>query len=69
MKADKINELINRKNDELERNALDQAAQIINEIAAQQQAKQRIDGRIAELRAELKELEIASVKSQDILGE
>lgn len=69
MKAEKINELINRKNDELEREALNRAADIINEIARQQEAKQNIDKRICELRAELKELEIATIKAQEIMGE
>lgn len=68
MTNDKLNQIIADKNDRLERDAVDQARRIIDQIAEYQQAKVEAETRIAALREELKKLEIVQVNAASILG-
>lgn len=69
MNADKLNQIIERKNERLEERAVNEAQRIIEKIADLQIAKQDADTKIIELRAELKKLEVQSVDAKSILGE
>lgn len=69
MDAGKLNELVARKNEQLEEEALNHARQIINDIAREQQRVQDSAKRISELQAELKALNITSLDPKTILGQ
>lgn len=69
MHNDKLKQIIARKNEQLEHEAVNRAAEIINEIADYQQAKVTADAKIVELRAELKALQIQQINETSILGD
>lgn len=68
MTNDKLKQIIARKNEQLEQQAVNRASEIINEIATLQQAKKDADAEIVTLRAELKTLEVQQVDETSILG-
>ena len=64
----KLQAIIERKNDRLERDALDEAAGIIDAIANKQLLIVRTQSEIKELREKLTALEIEQLDSASILG-
>jgi DNA repair exonuclease SbcCD ATPase subunit len=69
MTRDKLNTLIQQKNERLERDALHSAEQLIDSIAAEQKRIVEANERIAKLREELKQLSISQMDAEAILGE
>lgn len=69
MNNDKIRQIIARKNEQLEENAVHSARQIIDAIARLQQTKIDADKEIQSLRSELKTLEVQQVNETSILGD
>jgi len=69
MKSDKLTEIIERKNQRLEDQAVATAEQLINEILTLQNAMAEAQSRIVECQAELKKLEVQTVDPAKILGE
>ncbi len=69
MDAGKLNNLITRKNERLEQDALDNASSIIDAIAAEQQKIADSNKRIGELQAELKALEVNQIDPAKVLGQ
>lgn len=69
MHNDKLKQIIARKNEQLEHEAVNRASEIINEIADYQQAKVTADAKIVELRAELKALQIQQINETSVLGD
>lgn len=68
MNNDKLKQLIARQNERLESNATEEAARIINQIAECQQAKNEADKEIAQLREQLKKIQIQQLDETSILG-
>lgn len=68
MTEQKLKDIIARKNEQLEQNAVGHATEIINAIAECQQDIVESNKRIETLRAELKALEIQQIKPESILG-
>lgn len=68
MTEQKLKDIIARKNEQLEQNAVSRATEIINAIAECQQDIVEANKRIEILRAELKALEIQQIKPESILG-
>lgn len=68
MTNDKLSEIIQEKNERLERDAVDRARRIIDQIAEYQSAKVDAETKIIALRDELKKLEIVRVEPTSILG-
>lgn len=68
MEAEKLRDIIKSKNDDLEREVLRTAESIIEAIVAQQHLIARATKRVAELRAELVQLEVEELDSAEILG-
>lgn len=68
MTEQKLKDIIARKNEQLEQNAVSYATEIINAIAECQQDIVEANKRIEALRAELKALEIQQIKPESILG-
>ncbi len=68
MDSTKLQSIIDRKNDHLERKALDEASDIIESIASKQSLITRTQEEIAELRTRLTTLEIKQLDSAAILG-
>ena len=68
MQNDKLKQIIERKNERLEEQALREASDIIDEIGKQQARIREANSKIVELRAELKKLEVESVDAGEILG-
>lgn len=68
MTTDKLNSIIAQKNEQLERQALNRASQIIDEIAEQQRIIAQSQKDISELRAELVGLQIEQINPVSILG-
>jgi len=64
----KLQDIIERKNDQLERRALDEAAGLIESIASKQILIVKTEGEIKELRERLHSLEIQQLDSVAILG-
>ena len=64
----KLQGIIERKNDRLERDALNEAEGIIDAIANKQSLISRTQNEIAELRSRLTLLEIQQIDSATILG-
>ena len=68
MTNDKLNAIIDQKNEQLERQAISRASQIIDEIAEEQRIISRAQLSISELRAELVALEVKQISHASILG-
>jgi predicted nuclease with TOPRIM domain len=68
MDTGKLNQIIEEKNERLERETLRHAEMLIEEIARQQTAITASNERIAELRKELTDLNIPQLDSKVILG-
>lgn len=68
MNIDKLHEIIAAKNERLERETVNQARDIIDQIGSLQSAKTDIDRKLVELRTELRALEIVQVDATSILG-
>lgn len=68
MTNDKLEQIIARKNEQLEYDTVRRATEIIDEIAEYQQAKVEAEKKIVELREELRKLEIPQVNKVEILG-
>lgn len=68
MDGAKLKDLIERKNDRLERDALDEAASIIDQIGNKQALIARTNGEIKELRERLTALEVQQLDPAAILG-
>lgn len=68
MTEQKLKDIIARKNEQLEQNAVSYATEIINAIAECQQNIVEANKRIEALRGELKALEIQQIKPESILG-
>lgn len=69
MERDKIESIIQDKNDKLERNALGRAGDIISTIAANQESIAALERANERLREELKSLKIQQLDTKVILGE
>ena len=69
MDRETVHQLVADKNKELERSALRSAEEIINNIASEQGKIEQSQKRLAELRKELKELEVKQIDAKAILGE
>ncbi len=65
---DKIQQIFDRKNEELEREAINEAREIIEEISELQVLINRNTARIEDLRVKLKTLTIEQVEPTKILG-
>ena len=68
MDAKKLQDIINEENEDREREALREARDLINEIAKEQARKRLSDERIAELREELKALNVETLDESEVLG-
>jgi hypothetical protein len=68
MDAEKLNQVIERRNEESERDALHQAEHLIENIVNEQQSIARSNERIAEYRKQLRELEVETVDPTAVLG-
>ncbi len=68
MQLDKLQSIIAQKNANLERDALNRASSIIDDIAELQQGINDANSQIAKLRNELVGLEIAQHDAKTILG-
>lgn len=68
MQRDKLSELITRKNERLEEDALRNAEDLIGEIVKQQGRIKEAEQRIAECRSELAALEVERLDQNDVLG-
>jgi uncharacterized protein (UPF0147 family) len=66
--AEKLKEIIDTKNGDLERAAVSKAKAIIDEITKQQDCISHATQRIAELRSELRQLSITQIDAASILG-
>lgn len=69
MKTETIAEIINRENENRERQAADSARRIITEIGQKQEQISNCTKRITELRAGLKALEVETIDAKTVLGE
>lgn len=69
MDVTKLNQIINEKNQDLERKALRTAEQLIEQIAQQQSIITEAEEQIIELRKQLKTLTIKQLDNKIILGE
>ena len=68
MTNDKLSAIIDQKNEQLERQAISRASQIIDEIAEEQRIISQAQLNISELRAELVALEVKQISHASILG-
>jgi len=68
MEVTKLKTIIEEQNRRRERNALDTAESIIEQIAALQASKTITETRITELRKKLNDLQIEQLSEADILG-
>jgi len=68
MENTKLKEIIERKNDRLERDALNEAENIIEAIASKQNLIQRTQEEIVRLREDLVALQIQQIDPATILG-
>lgn len=68
MTTDKLNSIIAQKNEQLERQALNRASQIIDEIAECQSIVAQNLAEIDTLRKELTSMQIQQIKAESILG-
>ena len=68
MTTDKLHTIIAQKNEQLERDALRRASQIIDEIAEEQATILKSQKNISELRAELTSLQVEQINPVSILG-
>ena len=68
MNKDRVQEVIQSKNDQRERHALITAAQIVEAIIAEQQSIARAQTSIQRLRKELADLEVETLDPTAILG-
>lgn len=69
MIADKIKQLIDIKNGNLQRVIENQASNIIDEITKQQQVITKANEKIVELRKELIALSVTEINPTDVLGQ
>lgn len=69
MQQDKLHEIITKKNNQLEQEALNEASSIIEQISMKQESINRTQKDIEKLREQLKSLEIEQLDSKVILGE
>jgi len=69
MRQEQLHQIIKDKNEQLERQALRSAEEIIEQIVREQQKLREATKKIDELRAELKALEIAQLNPSTILGQ
>jgi hypothetical protein len=69
MDANRLNRIIDDKNQQLESDALRDAAHLIESIAYEQLQITKAEARIAELRKQLTELNIPQLDGKQILGE
>lgn len=69
MEVSKLQSIIASKNERLEREALNEAEDIIIQIASKQELITRTQSDIESLRKRLKELEIKQLDSQTIIGQ
>jgi len=69
MEISKLQQIVKDKNEQLERDALRAAKSLIDEIAKEQETTQKSQTRIADLRKQLKELEIKQHDQSTLLGE
>lgn len=68
MERSKLQQIVKDKNERLERDATRNAESLIDEIAKEQERVQQSNSRIAELRKQLKELEIKQHDESVLLG-
>jgi hypothetical protein len=68
MEQGKLQNLITEKNEQLERATLREAESLIGEIANEQRKIKTSQGRIADLRKQLKELNVETLDAAEILG-
>jgi hypothetical protein len=68
MTTDKLHTIIAQKNEQLERDALRRASQIIDEIAEEQAIILKSQKNISELRTELTSLQVEQINPVSILG-
>ena len=68
MEAKKLQEIIAEENEDREREVLCEARNLINEIAKEQARKRAADERIAQLREELKALNVETLDESEVLG-
>lgn len=68
MDSDKLNSIIERKNDHLEQDALNEASNLIDLITREQGIIEYSNNRIAEYRARLTALEVKQLDPKAILG-
>jgi phage shock protein A len=69
MELTKLQEIVTRKNEDLEREALHEAERIIEQIAQIQSQITRGENEIKKLRERLITLEVSQLDSQTILGQ
>lgn len=69
MQQDKLHGIIRDKNERLERETLRTAEQLIDAIAGEQETIRKSQGRIGDLREELKNLEVKQIDVNTVLGE
>lgn len=69
MELNKLQSIIERKNERLERDALNEAEFIIEQIASRQELITRTQDEISQLRTRLVKLEVKQLNSQTLLGE
>lgn len=68
MNADKLKDIINRKNEQLEADAVRTAEELINDIVELTECIANAEKAIAAKREELKKLEIQTVNADAVLG-
>ena len=68
MEQNKLQSIITEKNEQLERATLREAESLIGEIANEQRKIKTSQGRIADLRKQLKELNVETLDAAEILG-
>lgn len=68
MDRDKLSNLIERKNERLEQDALNEAESLISDIVSQQGKIKAAENRIAECRKELAALEVERLEQGAVLG-
>jgi hypothetical protein len=68
MNIDKLRSIIVQKNEQLEKDAVNRAREIIEDIASLQAQKNESEEKIVKLRSELKAMEIQKMDEASILG-
>ena len=68
MTTDKLNSIIAQKNEQLERDALRRASQIIDKIAECQQTIAHHQSEVELLRKELVSMQVEQIRPESILG-